>query len=46
MTFKDYNIYYFQIYTRFAVKKINLHIINQNKFQYVIDPLLHSSQTA
>ena len=43
---KDFNIQYFKIYTRFAITDFNLHLINQNKFQYVFDPLLHSSQTA
>ena len=29
-----------------AVEKKSLHLIWQNKFQYVLDPFLHSSQTA
>ena len=44
--FKEFNIYYFKIYARFAVKVFNLHLINQNKYQYLFDPLLHLSQTA
>ena len=44
--FIDFHIEYLKNYARFVVTVFNLHFINQNEFQYVSDPLLHTSQTA